>query len=207
MSCSALTLKGKNCGNKKYKGSEFCKIHNPEYKCNCCSKLACKNGFCKNHLKLETCGICLEEMKYKYQCVLKNCAHEFCKRCIHQWLFHNSTCPMCRTKVSDSERAISRDYCIIFGIVLGVTKKFAYCEYKSLESRALFRTIIFNKYNYPELTQEDFSDFLYFVTKLYNRNPGKYQELIRMVASIKYYTTYIYMNEGISKNTISLKYI
>lgn len=46
------------------------------------------------------CTICQNEYKLGSWTV---CGHEFCRECLEKWLSHHGTCPICKSKVSNSE--------------------------------------------------------------------------------------------------------
>lgn len=76
----------------------------------CLSGLRCRrnakyNEFCHTH-RTETCGVCLEEVKYNSidLVTLTDCGHKFCKKCVYPWIFQKTdldqNCPTCRTNIS-----------------------------------------------------------------------------------------------------------
>ena len=46
------------------------------------------------------CSICYDEIRAK-QCVKSPCGHEFHNKCLTQWVFTHSSCPICRYKLAD----------------------------------------------------------------------------------------------------------
>lgn len=47
----------------------------------------------------EDCSICLEKIEIAHK---TECGHIFCKSCIEEWYKRNSTCPLCRKKITHS---------------------------------------------------------------------------------------------------------
>jgi hypothetical protein len=83
--CVAITDKGKNCHNNVKCGKSRCRHH-------CDDKMA-------------TCSICIEEIRKKAgeTCLLKECGHYFCKRCIYSWIIqqkNSNSCPYCRKHIN-----------------------------------------------------------------------------------------------------------
>ena len=72
--CNAITKKNKQCKNTTLEGGT-CRIHS------------------------EDCSICHNVIKQKIS--LTNCKHEFCIKCLQQWMDIKTICPYCRTDVSD----------------------------------------------------------------------------------------------------------
>jgi hypothetical protein len=56
---------------------------------------------------MSSCYICL--LKNDEDCTNTICDHKFHKRCLHQWLKRNNTCPVCRKDKPDSNFAIAPD--------------------------------------------------------------------------------------------------
>ena len=46
----------------------------------------------------DICIICLLPIKYKYLVYKTNCNHTFHKKCLHEWLCINKSCPICRNE-------------------------------------------------------------------------------------------------------------
>ena len=51
---------------------------------------------------VKECPICLEEITKKTKSICKN-NHHFHPKCINQWLEKESTCPICRDIIDDTE--------------------------------------------------------------------------------------------------------
>ena len=45
------------------------------------------------------CVICMKNITYKNELKGLPCKHKYHKECIHNWLQHNNTCPICREKI------------------------------------------------------------------------------------------------------------
>lgn len=53
----------------------------------------------------EGCSICLESYEGEDDIrLLPSCEHHFHKKCVDKWLGSHTTCPMCRTRVSDRRK-------------------------------------------------------------------------------------------------------
>jgi hypothetical protein len=48
------------------------------------------------------CPICLEECDVETESIPR-CGHSFHRSCIHQWLTHNTSCPVCRHTIVDDD--------------------------------------------------------------------------------------------------------
>ena len=72
--CNAITKHNKQCKNTTLEG-DTCRIHSNE------------------------CSICHNIVKQKIS--LTNCKHEFCIKCLQQWIDIKKICPYCRTNVSE----------------------------------------------------------------------------------------------------------
>ena len=53
------------------------------------------------------CAICLDKKCTTFACI--PCKHEFCDKCIFEWLEKNQTCPLCRCKVDKTMMIKCRD--------------------------------------------------------------------------------------------------
>lgn len=51
------------------------------------------------HSELDTCGICLEELKGRVYRI--DCGHHFHRSCLEQWAHERSSCPTCRLILLD----------------------------------------------------------------------------------------------------------
>ena len=214
--CVGITLKGKRCKNNN-NGSEFCRTHDPAFKCKFvegdfrCSKMICKDGFCKFHAKEENCGICLEEMKYNGKLKLC-CGHEFCRRCINEWLFLNAKCPMCRKTIQTNETIAAYEYCIVNDIFVCVKKKYYIYgnNFKPTpEAIGLFRHFLLRKYLKIELTEHEFDGLTMDISCLFTENPEKYRDLALLVTKLDYYykTTFIRNKPNNNSPLVSLEHI
>ncbi|MBZ3883033.1 E3 ubiquitin-protein ligase RLIM [Sciurus carolinensis] len=52
---------------------------------------------------LKACSICLTEFKESNKIRILPCSHEYHIHCIDRWLSENSTCPVCRRELTDSD--------------------------------------------------------------------------------------------------------
>jgi hypothetical protein len=55
-----------------------------------------------------TCAICISEFDTTDRCIRLPCKHIFHFRCIIEWLLANSTCPVCRESLSNSDEHVNR---------------------------------------------------------------------------------------------------
>ena len=55
---------------------------------------------------IEECAICFEALSND-DYVLK-CKHRFHKRCLNKWLLRQTTCPMCRERLTPKTKVVSR---------------------------------------------------------------------------------------------------
>jgi hypothetical protein len=53
--------------------------------------------FCHHHT-VEECSICLDTI---FKTTIIDCGHSFCEKCIFDWIYENSSCPLCRTPIDD----------------------------------------------------------------------------------------------------------
>lgn len=50
-----------------------------------------------------TCNICLEKVDKDIDCCITECRHKFHTSCLMKWCSNNSTCPVCRLKLFETE--------------------------------------------------------------------------------------------------------
>ena len=62
------------------------------------------------------CAICLDNKKSTFAVI--PCNHEFCDKCIFEWLEENKTCPLCRCVANKTMMRKCRDS--YFGSDLGL---------------------------------------------------------------------------------------
>ena len=53
------------------------------------------------------CAICLDKMTSTFSVI--PCKHEFCEKCIFDWLEEHKTCPLCRCNVQKTKMTKCRD--------------------------------------------------------------------------------------------------
>jgi hypothetical protein len=76
-----MTLCGFVCKKQRIPGTDFCTIHNPNYK-----------------ITDPICSVCLDQPNDPVK--LNVCQHVFCKECISKCIITKPTCPLCRDEVS-----------------------------------------------------------------------------------------------------------
>lgn len=59
----------------------------------------------KSNDTLKACSICITEYSEGNRLRILPCSHEYHVHCIDRWLAENTTCPICRGKVVDSDEA------------------------------------------------------------------------------------------------------
>ncbi|XP_050522989.1 uncharacterized protein LOC126895303 isoform X2 [Daktulosphaira vitifoliae] len=57
---------------------------------------------------VEICAICFNEVND--ECYKTPCNHEFCKKCMDQWLQKGSTCPICRYLIKENNGNIRNKF-------------------------------------------------------------------------------------------------
>jgi hypothetical protein len=142
--CCGLTARGKRCHNKQehYSISGFCKFHGKRVT--------------THYPTGEECSICFNPLKNPQK--LEKCGHSYCTECISKWLYHNDTCPYCRSPVEhyiiskamlfgtvnkhiiylfvytyDSSNLDDNDYSTLCGIV-SLNKEYTVEEWDSLKN-------------------------------------------------------------------------
>ena len=55
-----------------------------------------------------TCNICLEKIEKDVNCSITECRHKFHTSCLMKWSSINSTCPVCRFKLFETEERQER---------------------------------------------------------------------------------------------------
>lgn len=53
---------------------------------------------------MECCSICLELLEENVYTL--TCNHDFHEGCIIKWLYHNTSCPLCRTSIEASDKYV-----------------------------------------------------------------------------------------------------
>jgi len=105
--CKATTKRGTRCTKNKNQGSDYCVIHN------------------KMEIITEVCSICLETPTWNKTQILGNCNHQYCSKCINEWLCNDDKCPNCRTVIGPSDELIFNKYAV-------KNKKFVYIRLTTL---------------------------------------------------------------------------
>jgi len=60
----------------------------------------------KTNLNIQTeCSICMETYMKTDMHYINLCKHEFCRKCLNQWLKNHTTCPLCRSENANKRHA------------------------------------------------------------------------------------------------------
>jgi hypothetical protein len=91
MRCTAKTTCGYICKKNRIPGTDYCTIHNPNYK-----------------IENPVCSVCLDLPNDPVK--LDSCVHVFCKACISKACCVKPSCPYCREPVTPLDSAKSVYY-------------------------------------------------------------------------------------------------
>ncbi len=91
MRCTAKTTHGFVCKKDRIAGTDYCTIHNPNYK-----------------VENPICSICLDQPNDPVK--LDSCTHVFCKACVSRSCCVKPNCPYCRELVTPLDSAKSVYY-------------------------------------------------------------------------------------------------
>ena len=104
------------------------------------------------------CAICQDEINVD-KTILNSCKHQFCTKCITDWLNIDDTCPMCRSKIQSIPFYINRSnidshntrnifYCYLYIILFNLfTTSIIFIEILRLFVSNII-TYIINKFKY-----------------------------------------------------------
>ena len=141
---------------------------------------------------MSTCGICLENIQ---DTLNMECGHKFCEKCIRQWLFEHSTCPMCRAEVDPLERGIALRYCLSENIYTTADIKYLkFSEDTSNETKNFFRALIISYFNQDEVQEFVYVKFVMLIRVLHEKEPEKYKEVLHALRKMEHTRVTRYIN-------------